>query len=104
MDEKFTSFADRVTYYVGTWPVTVISLVIVFIWLGFGPVAHFSDSWQLWINSPTTVVELFLGFFTLAAANRVERRTHDLLEEIKRHAQEDVRTTKRVEREITGEE
>jgi low affinity Fe/Cu permease len=39
-----------------------------------------SDTWQLLINTPTTVVELFLGFLTLAAANRVEKRNREINE------------------------
>jgi hypothetical protein len=32
----------------------------------------------LWVNTPTTVIELFLGLFMLAAANRLEKRNYDL--------------------------
>src|SRR5436305_15339773 len=100
MDEKFTHIADRITEFVGRWFFSVVSLLILLAWILFG-VIHIpnwftSPDWSFPINSITTVGEWFLAAFTLAAANRVERRTHDLLEEIKRHAQEDVRTTKRV--------
>jgi low affinity Fe/Cu permease len=105
LDERFTDLADIISEGMGKWWVTAISLVLVFIWLAFGPFMHFSDSWQLIANSPTTIAELFIGFLLAAATNRVERRHEQLLREIKTHTQvdlfttrEDVRTTERAER------
>lgn len=37
-----------------------------------------SDSWQLMANTPTTWLELFIGFWILAASNRLETRNNDL--------------------------
>lgn len=78
LNEKFSHFADNVSEAMGRWQTTAVCLILVSIWLGFGPYANWSDSWQLWVNTPTTVVELFLGFLTLAAANRVEKRNWEL--------------------------
>lgn len=104
LNERFTILSDKVTYSIGTWWFAAISLIFVIVWFAFGPMMHFSDTWQLTINTPTTLGEWFLAAFTLAAANRVERRTHDLLEEIRQHAKADLHTTERVERKVTGEE
>ena len=78
VDERFTDFADRVSEAMGRWRTSAFCLVLIAIWGAFGPYTGYSDSWQLWVNTPTTIVELFLGLFTLAAANRVEKRNWQL--------------------------
>ena len=78
VDERFTDLADRVSEAMGKWRTSAFCLCLIALWAGFGPATGYSDSWQLWVNTPTTVVELFLGLFTLAAANRVEKRNWEL--------------------------
>jgi low affinity Fe/Cu permease len=105
LDERFTNFADIISEMMGKWWVTAIALILVLVWALIGPSMNYSDSWQLWVNTPTTIAELFIGFLIAAAANRVERRHEQLLREIKTHTQvdlfttrEDVKTTERAER------
>jgi low affinity Fe/Cu permease len=100
INERFTDLADRVSEIMGRWWVTAISLVFVLLWLAIGPFVQFSDSWQLWMNSPTTVAELFIGFLIAAATNRVERRHDVLLETIKARTTADVETTRKNEQDI----
>lgn len=78
IDERFTDMADRVSEAAGRWPASALSLVGLFAWIAAGPWAQWSDTWQLVANTPTTWIELFLGLFTLAAANRVEKRNYRL--------------------------
>lgn len=66
--------ADSASYATGTWPVFLVSVFVVASWLLIGPWMHFSDTWQLLINTPTTVLEMWLGFLIAAAANRVQRQ------------------------------
>jgi len=68
----------------GRWRTSAFCLVLIAIWGAFGPYTGYSDSWQLWVNTPTTIVELFLGLFTLAAANRVEKRNWQLHQQMAR--------------------
>jgi low affinity Fe/Cu permease len=75
---RFTDIADKISEAAGTWQTTAVCLLLVLIWISLGPRSGFSDSWQLWVNTPTTVIELFLGLFMLAAANRLEKRNYDL--------------------------
>ena len=50
-------------------------LLIVAAWgVGLGPVLHFSNTWQLLINTPTTLVELFAAIAIQHIANEVERK------------------------------
>lgn len=80
-NDRFTVLADSVTEATGRWVTSVVALVLILLWFATGPLFHFSDTWQLLVNTPTTIVELFLGFFACAAANRVERRNRELSNE-----------------------
>lgn len=107
MDERFTRLADLVSEAMGSWKVSAGCLFLVMVWAGFGPSSGYSDSWQLWVNTPTTVVELFLGLFTLAAANRVEKRNWELhqamakmLERVEVLEREDVEVLRLEQREL----
>lgn len=84
LDERFTDLADTISTAVGRYPASILALVALVIWLGLGPVFHFSDTWQLIANTPTTWVELFLGFFACAATNRAERNLHKVLAQLQR--------------------
>ncbi len=102
LNERFTQLADLVSEAMGQWWVTAISLVAVLGWLALGPVMRWSDSWQLLINTPTTVLELFIGFLLAAAANRSERRNRELLELIQRLVQREQEELEVVEQELAS--
>lgn len=108
IDERFTQIADVVTFIVGKWYFSAISFVILIIWIIYGifaiPNWFTSPTWNFPVNAVTTLAELWLAFFTLAAANRVERRNQDILEYIKRKTEADLKTTKRVEQAIKEQE
>lgn len=76
MNERFTRTAERITETLGRWWVTTGALGVFGVWLAGGVPMGFSDSWQLWGNTPTTWFELFTGLLALAAANRIEARMH----------------------------
>jgi low affinity Fe/Cu permease len=100
MDERFTDLADTISEGMGKWWVTAISIVLVLLWLAAGPFMHFSDTWQLIVNTPTTLLELWIGFLLAAATNRVERRHDELLKRDLRTTQKDVETTRKNEQDI----
>lgn len=47
---------------------------LVIIWMLFGPAQHYSDGWQLWINTPTTIVELFAAITIQYVGNKIQRQ------------------------------
>jgi low affinity Fe/Cu permease len=66
----FTRFAKWTARQTGK-PVTFISAVIViFIWAVTGPVFHFSDTWQLVINTGTTIITFLMVFLIQNTQNR----------------------------------
>lgn len=49
-------------------------LILVSVWGCAGPLFHFSNTWQLMVNTPTTLVELFAAIAIQHVANEVERK------------------------------
>lgn len=89
MGEFFRDVARRVTLAVGSWQFFTISLAFLALWAAAGPVFGFSDSWQLVINTSTTILTYFLGILILLEANREAKESkvvHDALIEATRGA------------------
>lgn len=80
INERFTNIADVVSEAMGEWWVMAVSIVAVAIWIAAGPLFNYSDTWQLLINTPTTILEMWIGFLIAAAANRTERANRKLHE------------------------
>jgi len=68
--EVFRRFSHRVSHAVGTpWAFAVAAAVVV-IWAVTGPIFHFSDTWQLVINTGTTIVTFLMVFLIQNTQNR----------------------------------
>lgn len=89
LDKRFTELADKVSEGMGTWQVLGVSIAAVLVWLLSGPFFHFSDTWQLLVNTPTTIIELWIGFLLAAAANRAQRKLEELLKQIETTVEHD---------------
>jgi low affinity Fe/Cu permease len=60
----------KVTAWTGSsWAFAIAALIII-VWLITGPVFHFSDTWQLVINTGTTVVTFLMVFLIQRAQNK----------------------------------
>jgi low affinity Fe/Cu permease len=67
---EFTRLAGRTAYYTGK-PVTfILAMVVVIAWAVMGPIFHFSDTWQLVINTGTTIVTFLMVFLIQNTQNR----------------------------------
>ena len=66
----FRELANKTAYYSGR-PVTFgIAFAIVLIWGITGPLFHYSDTWQLVINTGTTIVTFLMVFLIQSTQNR----------------------------------
>ena len=87
MAEFFRGVARRVTLAAGSWQFFLISLIAIALWAVTGPLFGFSDTWQLVINTSTTILTFVLGVLILLEANRQAKESkvvHDeLLEHVK---------------------
>jgi low affinity Fe/Cu permease len=69
-DGWFRRFSCAVAMAVGTHWAFVVALGVVLVWAVTGPLFHFSDSWQLVINTGTTIVTFLMVFLIQATQNR----------------------------------
>ena len=69
-DGWFRRFACTVSDAVGSYWAFVVALAVVLAWATTGPLFHFSDSWQLVINTGTTIVTFLMVFLIQATQNR----------------------------------
>jgi low affinity Fe/Cu permease len=63
-------FAYRVTRWTGRPWAFGIALAAVLVWLATGPIFHFSDTWQLVINTGTTIVTFLMVFLIQQTQNK----------------------------------
>jgi low affinity Fe/Cu permease len=84
MDRLFTAFATRVAWMVGQPAVFILACVVVVGWALAGPVFGFSDTWQLVINTSTTIVTFLMVFLIQNSQNRDGAATQAKLDELLR--------------------
>ena len=70
MSLVFRRFAHRVAVAVGAPWAFGLSLAVVVAWAISGPLFHYSDSWQLTINTGTTIVTFLMVFLIQNSQNR----------------------------------
>ena len=82
MRDAFRVFARQTSAILGSaWAFCGASLIIV-VWLLTGPTFHFSDTWQLIINTGTTIVTFLMVFLIQNTQNRDAKAVHLKLDEL----------------------
>ena len=84
MDRYFTRFASWISALVGQPAAFVIALAIVVVWGVSGPAFGFSDTWQLVINTGTTIVTFLVVFLIQNSQNRDAAAMQAKLDELLR--------------------
>ena len=74
--------ARAVTKWTGTSQVFGCAVGVVILWALLGPVFHFSDTWQLVINTGTTIVTFLMVFLIQRSQNKDSQAIHLKLNEI----------------------
>jgi low affinity Fe/Cu permease len=83
--EFFRGIARRVTLAAGSWQFFLIAIVGLLLWAISGPIFAFSDTWQLIINTSTTILTFFLGILILLEANRQAKDSKVVHDEMLEH-------------------
>jgi low affinity Fe/Cu permease len=84
MNRLFQKLAQKTARAAGSsWAFTVALLVIV-VWAVTGPIFRFSDTWQLVINTGTTIITFLMVFLIQNSQNRDTRAIHLKLDELLR--------------------
>lgn len=85
MSMFFRQLAHRVTLAAGSWQFFMMSVLLLLIWGGSGPIFSFSDSWQLVVNTSTTILTYLLGILILLEANRQAKESKVVHDELLEH-------------------
>lgn len=88
MNEFFRKFAHRTSAIVGSPWAFLIALLIIIVWAITGPIFGFSDTWQLIINTGTTIVTFLMVFLIQNTQNRDAKAMHLKLDELLRAVSE----------------
>ena len=108
LHDQFNEISDRVNEAVGSLWAVGLAVLVVLVWALTGPLFNFSDTWQLVINTSTTVVTFWMVFIIQNSQNRNARAVHVKLDEIIRSLEnarnEFITTEKATEEEIETRE
>ncbi|WP_129793008.1 low affinity iron permease family protein [Sphingosinicella sp. CPCC 101087] len=84
MDRLFTRFAGHIAAIVGQPAAFAAAFLVVLLWAASGPVFGFSDTWQLVINTGTTIVTFLMVFLIQNSQNRDAAAMQAKLDELLR--------------------
>jgi len=82
MNESFRKLAIFVSTLVGKPFAFFTALLIIISWALLGPLFNYSKTWQLFINTATTIVTLLMVFLIQNTQNRDSRALHLKLDEL----------------------
>ncbi len=83
-ETAFRKLARETSTAVGTSKSFIVAVAVVLLWLAVGPLFHFSDSWQLVINTGTTIVTFLMVFLIQNTQNRHSQAVQLKLDELLR--------------------
>ncbi|MBV2150485.1 low affinity iron permease family protein [Sphingobium sp. AS12] len=70
MDKFFAALSHRVASWAGQPLAFILASAVVLVWITTGPIFDYSDTWQLVINTGTTIVTFLMVFLIQNAQNR----------------------------------
>ena len=82
MSELFSGIAGKVSEAIGSPWAFILALLAIVAWLISGPILGFSDTWQLIINTSTTIITFLTVFLIQHTQNKNDKATQLKLDEI----------------------
>jgi low affinity Fe/Cu permease len=82
MNDWFHRFASSTAAIAGRSYAFIVAVTVLAIWASTGPLFHFSDTWQLVINTGTTIVTFLMVFLIQNTQNRDAHAIHLKLDEL----------------------
>jgi len=82
VSDAFRVFARRSSSMLGSAWAFAVALLVIVIWLVTGPVFHYSNTWQLIINTATTIITFLMVFLIQNTQNRDAKAVHLKLDEL----------------------
>jgi low affinity Fe/Cu permease len=84
MDRLFTRIATRIAGWAGQPIAFLTAVLLIVIWGASGPMFHYSDTWQLVVNTATTIVTFLMVFLIQNSQNRDAAAMQAKLDELLR--------------------
>jgi len=84
MDRFFTWFSGKIASFAGQPVAFCIAFLLIIVWGGTGPIFHYSDTWQLVINTATTIITFLMVFLIQNSQNRDAAAMQAKLDELLR--------------------
>jgi len=82
VSDAFRVFAQRSSIMLGSAWAFAAAVLAILVWIVTGPTFHFSDTWQLIINTATTIVTFLMVFLIQNTQNRDAKAMHLKLDEL----------------------
>jgi len=82
MDRIFSALSARIASWTGQPLAFILAVGVVLIWGVTGPLFHYSDTWQLVINTGTTIVTFLMVFLIQNTQNRDAAAMHAKMDEL----------------------
>ena len=82
LSELLERLSQKATQVTGTSKAFIMALAIIIVWLITGPIFNFSDTWQLVINTGTTIITFLMVFLIQRSQNKDALAIHLKLNEI----------------------
>jgi low affinity Fe/Cu permease len=82
MDKLFAKFANATARITGSPPAFIVCVLLVVIWAASGPIFKFSETWQLVINTGTTIITFLMVFLIQNTQNRDGAAVQTKLDEL----------------------
>src|SRR5207302_3674997 len=82
VSDAFRVFARRSSAILGSAWAFAAAILVIIIWGATGPTFHYSDTWQLIINTGTTIVTFLMVFLIQNTQNRDAKAVHLKLDEL----------------------
>jgi low affinity Fe/Cu permease len=82
VSDAFRLFARRSAVMLGSAWAFAAAVLAILVWILTGPTFHFSDTWQLIINTATTIITFLMVFLIQNTQNRDAKAMHLKLDEV----------------------
>ena len=85
---KFAKVAQKLALWAGSPKTFMGAIILIFLWGLSGPIFHFNDTWQLIINTSTTIITFLMVFLIQNTQNRDTDILHLKVDELLRVTKE----------------
>jgi low affinity Fe/Cu permease len=85
---KFAKVAQKLALWAGSPKTFMGAIILIFLWGLSGPIFHFNDTWQLVINTSTTIITFLMVFLIQNTQNRDTDILHLKVDELLRVTKE----------------